>query len=472
MAQQRIGRIQWGDLTFGPGSRYHVTAIEGLDDMPDIRSEDMERPGQHGDYTGPDYSGPRVIQLGLGLRADSPDELRALTLALRAATQPQQQPAPLQLLDQDTLVYGKVRRRSIPYDAEHLWRTGTAALEVYCADPYLYSLEEHSASTKSYSPAAGRTYPLAYAGTTVTNLVMNPSMEVDTAFTEPYDPGATGVTRVRTSGSGQPGLWRQVVTPGTTALSTSGITYTLGATITAEQTATVSAWLRTPYAATIQLRLRNSVTGAERVATVTQTAINSVWTPYFAAITAGPGETFDRAVISITGAGGAWAIDGVMCETGPVPHTYVDGDQAGCVWNGTAHASTSTRPSLVVGTNRTYGAAGESGRVSATNAGAAPAYPVLRLDGPVANPAIEQVNTGAGITLDATLAEGEFVTIDTRTRAVLYMGTSPRRSWVRAGSRWPLLMPGNNTFAYRGTALPGSPGQSSLLTITWRDTSL
>ncbi|MFI8865348.1 phage distal tail protein [Streptomyces sp. NPDC053707] len=284
MAQQRIGRIQWGNLLFGPGSRYHVTAIEGLDDMPDVRAEDMERPAQHGDYTGPDFVGPRVVQLGLGLRADSPDGLRDLTLALRAATQPQQQPAPLQLLDQDTLVYGKIRRRSIPYDAEHLWRTGTAALEVYCADPYLYSLDEHSVSTVAYSPAAGRTYP----------------------------------------------------------------------------------------------------------------------------------------------------------------------------W---------THPRL-------FGSAGQSGRFTAVNAGASPAYPVLRLDGPVANPSVEQINASAGITIDATLNEGEFLTIDTRTRAVLYMGTSARRSWVRSGSQWPILMPGENTFAYRGTALPGSPGQQSLLTITWRDTSL
>lgn len=284
MAQQRIGTIEWGALSFGPGSRYHVTAIEGLDDLPDIRSDDMERPGQHGDYTGPDYTGPRVIQLGLGLRADSPDELRDLVLALRAATQPQRQPDALRLVDQGTLVYGKVRRRSIPYDAENLWRTGTAALELYCADPHLYGLDERSATTTAYSPATGRTYPLV-------------------------------------------------------------------------------------------------------------------------------------------------------------------------------------RP-------RAYGAAGQSGRLTATNSGDAPAYPVLRVDGPVANPSIEQTNSGASITIDATLGDGEYLLIDTRTRAVLYMGTSPRRSWLRSGAMWPVLQPGFNEFAYRGSALPGSPGQPSLLTVTWRDTSL
>jgi hypothetical protein len=284
VAQQKLGRVQWGDLQFGPGSRYAVTALEGLDDLPDIRSEDVERPGQHGDYTGPDYTGPRTIQLRLGLYADSPDELRALTLALQAATQPQRQPAALQFLDQGRLVWAKVRKRSLPYDAEYLWSIGDAALELYCADPYLYGLDEKSASTTAYSPSAGRTYPLVHP--------------------------------------------------------------------------------------------------------------------------------------------------------------------------------------------RSYGAAGTSGRLTAVNDGASPAYPVLRLDGPVANPAIEQVNTGSILTLDATLQAGEYLLIDTRTRAVLLMGSTPRRSWVRAGSTWPLLLPGSNELAYRGSALPGSPGQSSLLTVTWRDTSL
>ncbi|MFJ4649469.1 phage distal tail protein [Streptomyces bobili] len=284
MPQQRIGRVQWSGLEFGPGSQIAVTAIEGLDDLPDIRAEDMARPGQHGDYTGPDYTGPRTVQMKLGLRGQSPDDLRALSLALRGATQPQEEPAELQFLDWDMLVYAKVRKRSIPYDAEFLWSIGDAAVEFYCADPYLYGLTEKSASTAAYSPSSGRTYPLVHP--------------------------------------------------------------------------------------------------------------------------------------------------------------------------------------------RTYGSAGTTGRITAVNAGASAAYPVLRIDGPVATPAIEQVTTGGVLTLDATLQPGEYVLIDTRNRGVLFMGSSPRRTWVRAGSVWPQIQPGANEIAYRGSALAGAPGQSSLLTVTWRDTSL
>jgi hypothetical protein len=281
---QRLGHLQWGDLLMGPGTGFHVQSISGIDDLPEVRNQDVAKSDAHGDYTGPDYVGPRVVQIGLSLIADTPDALRQMILDLRRATQPGSAPADLQLLDWGVSVSGKVRKRSVPYDAEQLWRTGSAVIEWYCADPYLYGLAEQSVSTAAYSPSAGRTYPRTY----------------------------------------------------------------------------------------------------------------------------------------------------------PL----------------------------------TYGSAGSSGTVTCTNSGDAPAYPVLRLDGPVANPSIEQPDLGALLVLDATLQPGDYLLIDTRSRAVLYQGTTPRRSWVRGGSTWPLLMPGDNQLTYRGSALAGAPGQSSLLTVTWRDTSL
>lgn len=281
---QRLGRIQWGDLVMGPGTGYSISDISGIDDLPEVRNTDVAKTDAHGDYTGPDYTGPRVVQLALTLVADSPDLLRQMILDLRRATQPGQMPADLQLLDWGISVSGKVRKRSVPYDAAYLWRTGQAAIEWYCADPYLYGLDEQSESTTAYSPSAGRTYP----------------------------------------------------------------------------------------------------------------------------------------------------------RTHPV----------------------------------TYGSAGSSGSITATNDGDATAYPVLRLDGPVANPSIEQTTTGALLVLDTTLQPGDFLLIDTRSRAVLFQGSSPRRSWVRGGSTWPVLEPGDNQITYRGSALPGAPGQTSLLTVTWRHTSL
>lgn len=472
MPQQKLGRIQWGNLTFGPGSQYHVTAIEGLDDLPEIRAEDINRPDQHGDYTSPDTTGARIIQLGLGLRGESPDDLRDLTLALRAATQPQRQPAPLQLLDQDVLVYGKVRRRSVPYDAGNLWSLGDAALEWYCADPYLYSLEEHTASTTAYSPAAGRTYPLSYAGVAPgTNLVLNPSLENDLADTQAYG----SATRTRTTADRYIGAASMQLVNG--AAASIGSTWSIVPQTGVGVTIIASAWVKLNSLANVTSIFLNWRSGATALSTAFLAGpLPTVgqWTRVSASYTLTAGQTCDRIGVGVTStaSGVTWLADAVLATTDPVLPAYGDGSMTGYGWSwtGAAYASSSVR--TAVGTNRVYGDAGTSGRLSAVNDGASPAYPVLRIDGPVANPSIEQVSTGGSITLDATIQAGEYLLIDTRTRAVLLMGTSPRRQWVRGGSQWPLLMPGSNTIAYRGSALPGAPGQSSLLTVTWRDTSL
>lgn len=281
---QALGNITWGALTFGPGTPYAVAGIDGLDDLPDVRTQDIPRPSQHGDYTGPDYLAARTITLALQLRADSPDALRQATLDLRNACQPQQDVAPLTFTTWGVMFQAKVRKRALPYDATFLDRFGTAAIEFYCPDPTIYSATQYSLATTAYSPSAGRTYPRTF-----------------------------------------------------------------------------------PY---------------------------------------------------------------------------------------------------------TYGSTGTSGRITATNSGAAPSYPQLRIDGPVANPSIEQTNVSGSLIFDATLQAGDYLTVDTRTRAVLLNGSTPRRNWLRGGAVWPLLLPGSNDLVYRGSALAGSPGQASLLTVTWRDASL
>jgi LysM repeat protein len=468
MANQRLGRIAWGDLVFGPGSRYHVTTIVGLDDLPDIRPEDIPRPGQHGDYTGPDTTGARVVQLGLSLRADTPDELREMTLALRNATQPQQTPAPLAFLDQGMLLYGKVRRRSIPYDAEHLWRTGTAALEVYCADPYLYGLDEQMASTTAYSPAAGRTYPLVYGASPILarNLTLNPSTEIGLSNTTLY----SFATRTRITSDARYGTAciQHVQESGGTFC---GTRYSIE-TAAAGTVVTASAWVKVDGSGTTCFFAFRSASATLDVVSG-GTPTTGQWVRVSAQFTVPAGQTLTEVAIAYNGPVGAvWLSDAMMVETGvPGPSDYADGSLPGCTWEGTPHASPSRRLGTPTGF-RSYGDAGESGRLTAVNAGASDAYPVLRIDGPVADPSIEQVTTGQTLVIDATLGEGEYLLIDTRTRAVLYMGSTPRRTWVRAGSTWPLLQPGSNEIAYRGGPVAGGSGTPSLLTVTWRDTSL
>lgn len=477
---QRIGQLQWGDLLIGPGTGYHVQAITGIDDLPEVRNQDIAKSDAHGDYTGPDYVGPRVVQLALNLIADDPDTLRQMILDLRRATQPGRQPADLRLLDWGVSVSGKIRRRSIPYDAEQLWRTGSAALEWYCADPYLYGLDEQAVFTTAYSPAAGRTYPLAYATVPVrTNLTLNPSQEGGSPYTatDNYDPATTGAL-TRTADTSGTGAAVGVASGRTNFTGSSGTTFTLGWTRLissqpAGTTLTASAYVTLPTGSGItglSFRFLSSAGTLLGTATVAAPLIaDGQPYRYSGTYTLTAGQTCDRVAVAATGPGGSvfWS-DAQQVETGATLTPYIDGNTT-ATWNGTPNASTSTRSA---GTGRVYGATGSAGTLTATNNGDSPAYPVLRLDGPVANPSIEQPATGAHLVLDTTLQAGDYLLIDTRSRAVLYQGTTPRRTWVRGGSTWPLLVPGDNQLIYRGAALPGAPGQTSLLTVTWRDTSL
>jgi hypothetical protein len=66
------------------------------------------------------------------------------------------------------------------------------------------------------------------------------------------------------------------------------------------------------------------------------------------------GATYVRIVQGSAGASKQAVIDGIQIEQKEYRTTYVDGDQPGCKWNGTPHASTSTRDQFEAGGGRVY----------------------------------------------------------------------------------------------------------------------
>lgn len=110
-----------------------------------------------------------------------------------------------------------------------------------------------------------------------------------------------------------------------------------------------------------------------------------------------------------------------------------------------------------------------AGQLIVTNDGAADAWPVLRLDGPMTNPVITFLESGANIPLTYNLAAGDFLEIDTnpRRRSILLNGAVNRYSALRFDeSLWAPLLPGDNTvrLGLDAYAAPAS------LEVTWRDT--
>jgi hypothetical protein len=110
-----------------------------------------------------------------------------------------------------------------------------------------------------------------------------------------------------------------------------------------------------------------------------------------------------------------------------------------------------------------FGSAVLSGRIPVHNYGTAITPWTATIVGPVTNPYIELVGTGLRVTLNASIAAGEWVTLDSDTGAVLYMGTVGRRNWLGTFSRWFSLPKGGAALRY-GAA----EGDGSHLTLAYR----
>lgn len=106
------------------------------------------------------------------------------------------------------------------------------------------------------------------------------------------------------------------------------------------------------------------------------------------------------------------------------------------------------------------GDGGSSGEATAVNAGSASVSWVATLSGPLTNPRLTHVGSGASVGVMASIAAGETVVIDGVN--LLFGGTSPRPSWLRPGSSPFLLDAGSNVL--RLSADAGS-GDAS---VTWR----
>lgn len=180
---------------------------------------------------------------------------------------------------------------------------------------------------------------------TAQNLVTNPSSETNATGQLALDLAATGlVAFARVPGTAKYGGYSAKVTFGGSAPISGGAQYALSRSVIAGETVTVSLWVLLSTAPTqVAVVLRNSATGVYRSTTVATPATGG-WQRVSASFVLAAGESFNRIGVNVTAASGSsFYVDGAMLETGATLHPYVDGDQAGCVWDGTPHASTSRR---------------------------------------------------------------------------------------------------------------------------------
>jgi hypothetical protein len=108
-----------------------------------------------------------------------------------------------------------------------------------------------------------------------------------------------------------------------------------------------------------------------------------------------------------------------------------------------------------------------SGLMQLVNDGNDIAWPTWRIDGPVVNPSIVNVDTGEAMNFDITLAAGEWLTIDTRSHQVLANGDPGATRRTTFYGTWWGLEPGSNTVRFLGESGTSAARLSYAFKDTW-----
>jgi hypothetical protein len=154
---------QWRTFFFGPGTPYPVTEIEGIDDLPDIQGADVDRPQIDGAWSGTDQVSPRIIVLSLGIQGTSAADLEAKRKAAMFVLGPSRKDVEQLVLTDGRVVYGKLRKSSMPSDMTNDWRLGDIHLQFFCPDPRVYTGDYQSAMlVAGGARLTGRTYKRGY----------------------------------------------------------------------------------------------------------------------------------------------------------------------------------------------------------------------------------------------------------------------------------------------------------------------
>lgn len=129
----------YNGLTFGAGTDYHVSGVEGLWDLPPVRTTDLPKTTGTGSFVGVDRLEDRVVILTLTVIGATTAAYDTLITNLRTATEIQATVKPLRLMGNTVYVYARPRRRIIPIATDRQQIYGVATIEFVCADPTVYT---------------------------------------------------------------------------------------------------------------------------------------------------------------------------------------------------------------------------------------------------------------------------------------------------------------------------------------------
>lgn len=150
----------------GAGSPWQIIDLDGLEGLPDLRTQDSEKGYNDGMFSGRDFYSGRTLTFTIYTFASQTASAATNFNTLQQALAPQQSGTSLlqfQLSPTDTpkRLYGRVRTRRTTIDPEYTYGYIRAQITIYCPDPRYYD-ETLSTATLSPQTPVGRTYNRIY----------------------------------------------------------------------------------------------------------------------------------------------------------------------------------------------------------------------------------------------------------------------------------------------------------------------
>lgn len=151
---------EYNGLSFGPGSDVHVAGMEGVEDLPPVRSTDVLRANDEGSFLGSDYLGSREVVMTYHLIADNQEDYEVIRDLFKAAMVPSTSvEIPLKIYGSTKRINCRVRRRNVPVFCDKIQDYTTAIVQFVASDPRLYSESESSQTVGLPTSSGGLDIP-------------------------------------------------------------------------------------------------------------------------------------------------------------------------------------------------------------------------------------------------------------------------------------------------------------------------
>lgn len=156
--------LEFNGLLLGGDSNYNLIKIEGLLDLPSIRSADKDKLRRHGQYAGDDFLDARTITVTFDLYAATQDDLSSLISELELALAPCSDEQPLVFHipgvagGNTARANARCRRKALPVTMEYRYGLPQAIVEFHATDPRLYLNDLQTKQIGLAANASGLTF--------------------------------------------------------------------------------------------------------------------------------------------------------------------------------------------------------------------------------------------------------------------------------------------------------------------------